>query len=510
MAVGQSGYGKALPPLAGSAAAPDAEPCGAGTPMRTPESAPLSGPSSGASTPVAGSPLVSAAAAPQTGEGPAEPPDGGGSAPEFPPAGSMADRDDVHRPPELPSAGSVADAEPAAAAAQHEVEPDAAATALQLEWMWGDAGVPGLSALAALNPMRWSRGSPEKVAAELEAQGTTARPVLLCEVGDAGRHQFATPAAAARWVRDYAVQDGGEQQAPGTVSHAVCRMAGMAAAPALAIFCRAQSRQPWPKRNIFAANSYARRVMQYPADLAAAQEHKDNACHPRRAASWEDFAGTRAAHLAEFVALASLPAPDRPRGSVRCDGKSWQLEDSGPYHVAYVTTSGEPEAVVAFCSGQGSAADAAEHLGSPARAFIVGEDETEVPDLPASLLWRLGSNGPLTIVGYSQGALVALGCALLIGVQPWLRGCVLLNCTTAFWPLWMEKLLGADWWSEPPPVSEMIQSWVVRGSPLSDSLPGTGRLPQAPGTTFMLPSRAEGRSAMENHRLSNFLSSRCE
>merc|ERR1719337_165523 len=52
-----------------------------------------------------------------------------------------------------------------------------------LEWMWGDAGIPGLTrGLAQQNPLRRQRGHPGKVAnvLEREARGEAkARPVLV-------------------------------------------------------------------------------------------------------------------------------------------------------------------------------------------------------------------------------------------------------------------------------------------------------------------------------------------
>ena len=52
---------------------------------------------------------------------------------------------------------------------------------LQLEWMWADAKIlpiSGFGALASLNPMRWSSGSPDQVLEQL-TKATTGRPVKL-------------------------------------------------------------------------------------------------------------------------------------------------------------------------------------------------------------------------------------------------------------------------------------------------------------------------------------------
>ncbi len=44
------------------------------------------------------------------------------------------------------------------------------------------------------------------------------------------------------------------------------------------------------------------------------------------------------------------------------------------------------------------------------------------------------------VVGYSQGGIAALGCALSLGDQPWFRQCTLLNPTLAYWPMWLNSL----------------------------------------------------------------------
>ena len=64
----------------------------------------------------------------------------------------------------------------------------------ELEWMWGDAGSFPLigGVFARANPLRWSRGTPEKVAEELGEGGkysTESRPVQLRVTGQSYTYQ---------------------------------------------------------------------------------------------------------------------------------------------------------------------------------------------------------------------------------------------------------------------------------------------------------------------------------
>ena len=81
----------------------------------------------------------------------------------------------------------------------------------EVEWMYADARVlplPGLRAMAAANPLRWSRGRPDKIVDELESVGVgwwggsnEARPVQLRIVGQSYMHKFASAREAAQVCR---------------------------------------------------------------------------------------------------------------------------------------------------------------------------------------------------------------------------------------------------------------------------------------------------------------------
>jgi hypothetical protein len=78
----------------------------------------------------------------------------------------------------------------------------------EVEWMYADARMlplPGLRALAAVNPLRWSRGRPDKIVDELERVGVgwwgksnETRPVQLRLVGQSYMHKFASARDAAQ------------------------------------------------------------------------------------------------------------------------------------------------------------------------------------------------------------------------------------------------------------------------------------------------------------------------
>jgi len=84
-----------------------------------------------------------------------------------------------------------------------------------------------------------------------------------------------------------------------------------------------------------------------------------------------------------------------------------------------------------------------------------------------------------------------------------------LSPATMFWPYWMSNLLAEDWWTNAPPVSAKITSWVIGHDPLSDIVPGTRglRAPQTPGITMVLPAKFNDKDIIKNHALANFLAS---
>ena len=182
----------------------------------------------------------------------------------------------------------------------------------EVEWMYADARVlplPGLRAIATANPLRWSRGRPDKVVEELESVGAgwwgssnEARPVQLRLVGQTYMHKFAsareaaqvrrlaaaTPGAAARarrrlslarvcqWLRECEA----EPDESDSITTIAAWLGKAMAAPALALFCRIHSKQPWAKKNLFFASSYALRACNLPQKISRLQQLHSHA-HPR-------------------------------------------------------------------------------------------------------------------------------------------------------------------------------------------------------------------------------------
>ena len=430
---------------------------------------------------------------------------------------------------------------------------------VRLQWMWGDAGVlplPGFKWAAKVNPFRWSKAAaPDAVAdamSKLKWKKQT-RKVKLRIVGQNNTLKFANGRAAAEWVREQC--ESGDAAAAnlrpteatsGKVSFAA-GAAGSLAAPALALWLRVQARdsgRPWRKRNLFVAASYARRVTQVPREVVDMQQHLSKASaegHPRREIPWDEFDTSRTRVLTAFVEAAATPVADRP-ASITLDatGEEYQLAagpaggNDSPFWVAYVCPAAAG-AVLAFRGGDGGVDDAKNHFGSPARAFIAGEDPGAFPVglQPAlDLLEALGRDASVTVIGYSQGGIPALACGLAFGHMPWLNKCILLNAATVFWPPWFSAeeggnggsgdgggggggggrarpLLRDDWWQNPDGIGrarEIILSYIIRDDPLSDGVPG-GKMkaPQVPGTTLVLPAVCFGTNIGENHAFKHFV-----
>jgi len=103
-----------------------------------------------------------------------------------------------------------------------------------------------------------------------------------------------------------------------------------------------------------------------------------------------------------------------------------------------------------------------------------------------------------------------------------MKACILLNCATLFWPIWLNNLLPeGPWWDTkggeddgedgqggvPPRWWENIESWCIADDPLSDAMPGGQFLaPLAPGVTKVLPTRASGTNIIDNHSFVHFVS----
>lgn len=166
------------------------------------------------------------------------------------------------------------------------------------------------------------------------------------------------------------------------------------------------------------------------------------------------------------------------------------------------------------------------------------ETKTQTEEATKWISFEEGANEPhfravseISLVGYSQGALPAAGCAILL--DSWLkdekaeasfasicelRECVLLNPATVFWPAWLSKLIrdhsntsmptASDWWLVPSDSlstwAPLLTSWVIGNDPLSEGAPGgVARPPHLPGCTMVLPQCSE--ILLKNHALENFV-----
>eukprot|EP00658_Telonema_sp_P-2_P054343 TRINITY_DN43226_c0_g2_i1.p1 TRINITY_DN43226_c0_g2~~TRINITY_DN43226_c0_g2_i1.p1 ORF type:complete len:323 (-),score=59.03 TRINITY_DN43226_c0_g2_i1:43-1011(-) len=307
--------------------------------------------------------------------------------------------------------------------------------------MWADAGIVPLvgSILAQVNRLRWSSGSPQQIAEELEAQAEV-RPVTLKVAGQSYSHQFADPMEAATWIREAA-----SDHHPGDSNVVLAiggKLATAVAEPALAVFCRLNSTMGFPANNIFSAAAFARRAIHLP--LALSREQTRPGCHPRMAIAWEDFEQSEDRQICAFVEAATKQA--RPEEMVVM-GKEWRLERSGKYWVVYLSEA-TAEAVMTFKAGDGGSDDAKNNPGSPAYSYVQGLDDDEFPesDVPIGICRELAERGQLTVVGYSQGGIPAMACTMMCGAEPGFTRTVLFNCATMFWPEWLNRLFPDDWW----------------------------------------------------------------
>jgi hypothetical protein len=375
---------------------------------------------------------------------------------------------------------------------------------VELEWMWADAGVLPLigGVLASANPYRWSnKGRPNLIAAELDEQSED-RAVSLRSHGQAYAHKFDSPAAAAIWIRNTS-----SDHHAGSADIALLfagKLAAAAAEPALAWMVYRNTKKPWPGNNIFSAYAYAHKTIQLPLLIAAAQKRPGQ--HPRIPIDWGEFNSSKEQMLTSFVAAVK----DRPE-QLRCQDGDWTLVGHDMFWVAY-TCAATGSSVLAFRGGDGGSEDAKAHFGSPARSFVLNEDEAQVPALlmqPVELCRKLATDGSLCVVGYSQGGIPAMACALMLGAEEGFTKCVLFNCATMFWPKYLDLVLPENWWDTPlrsiKGMRGPILSYIVTNDPLSEGLPGGDRAPQTPGTTYVLPAVAHGARVIENHAFELFV-----
>ena len=442
------------------------------------------------------------------------PPDGYATPPEF--FGDNLNADSLLQQLTLTKEGLDADATEHAAGEGADSDEgaggDSATDDVLLKWMWGDAALGGVSALARLaqaNPLRWSASmSPADLQVCLRNQAKS-RPVLVQILGQPQRIRFPNPGACVDWIKESMSELGTEPSVEKDVEVAnpVQSVPGPAASPVkmdaeaaiwrfvspvfMVYFMRRHARTTWREKNVFVASAYARRACQRPHHVSAMQDSSgrvgEGGVHARRPATLEDF---QAAGGPVYKALVEAGSPfafsQRPQ-QLEAGGKLWVCVDSSPYWMGWVAQSatGDAECVVCFRGADGRTLDSCQHPGSPVRAFINGCSENDLPDLPLELLSSLadrvahvrarGGAGSVTLAGFSQGALVALACALgwgeVAGMEhldaSTLTAVHLFNCSTMFWPAWYQHLLAKEWWTVPPPCSAKISSWVIQHDPLS-------------------------------------------
>lgn len=379
---------------------------------------------------------------------------------------------------------------------EHDVE-------IELEWMWADAEIlPGLHFLAHINPLRWHRGKPLKVAEELEAVAPI-RQVNMRIVGQHNHLTFESCAAAARWIRDTENMNLVPTPSSSTPDF-MGWIVGNYYISGMAIFLRLNPEKSlnWLNSNIFTATSYAHLVKSSYDSVVLLQSHPGR--HLKSLSSWDLFDGSPANQLAPLIEIVHcMSRQDRPsvlevegdigkevegdkkrekicprqrrRGELaleqwemihlttesshqggKCAGRP-EVALENQYWAAFRNRSDPLALVVAFRGGDGGVFDAKNHPGSPLRAFYQDNwrtDSETIPPalweaLPVAALLRIHDQVPgisVTLCAYSMGGVAALTSALLIGDQPWLKNCFLYNCASLYWPRgsWFSHLLNSQ------------------------------------------------------------------
>jgi hypothetical protein len=396
-----------------------------------------------------------------------------------------------------------------------------------LQWMWADSGIaPGgfFAAMAKMDPFRWSaKMTPDALKRDLSSLPSSheRRPVRLSLCGQTHELEFSCPESAVRWIDEAQQEISGQTQAASLGILNFHRVPFLVPA-AIAVHLRLNAKTPWMQHNIFAAAAFARRVVKSPRKVVRMQADRSACRHHQSFMSWEDFHHSADQGATHFIQFACQPSEGRAvHSELAAHGNQWVCVESARFWVLFRSKSGG-SAVIAFRGGDGGTSDQCDHPGSPLRSFIHGEDPELPPQLPLqalkSIISRRGVDVPLTtltIVGYSMGCLPAIACALSFGSCSdlplnTLSRVILFNPATMFWPLWFRPpLLSDDWWSNIPPASSVIVSYVVKDDPLSDGLPGPRgfRAPVLPGHTYFLPPKFSGADTAQNHSLQNFCDS---
>lgn len=150
------------------------------------------------------------------------------------------------------------------------------------------------------------------------------------------------PNEAADWVRDLDGRNGLALLRIGSSLTQFFTVHG------LAMFCRVHSSGTWLKKNnIFSAWGYARRICQFPAEIAAKQA--DMGTHRRCAVAWSDFDTSTSRQFAELFAATMLPNTSRPQ-TVQVGG-SWNRyeDDNEPYWAVYEHDTWHSAVHASFC-----------------------------------------------------------------------------------------------------------------------------------------------------------------
>ena len=362
----------------------------------------------------------------------------------------------------------------------------------RVAWMWADAGLLGLRALANVNPLRWSSGTVAEVVQQLESNGDSRRPVKLV-ISDRTEHVFADVGAARAWLLGIGAHE--EEFVVPTGSFVLSFAMKVLSVPGFALFLRTTSgdeNRSWSQRNVFAAWSYATQVVNHPHRVRALQA-KSGECRERRN-TWKEFFAGPDAQLVPFLHAAQRLVSERPT-TVTAGGAEWARDDSSDCADDFwaVYASGNC-AILAIRGGDadGRPGDMKRHCGSPVRAFAQGDNCEREPCelLPVETAKRLLAAGrELTVVAFSQGGIagmaVAYACAGLARVA-------LFNSANMFWPPWLAV-------RDPEQCCRRVVAYTVEGDPLSDGVRGSFVAPRVfQADNVLLPTRASG---FDNHYL---------
>ena len=289
---------------------------------------------------------------------------------------------------------------------------------VSVKWMWGDAGVSKLLAMA--NPLRWSPSSSiDTIEKELLFHGKTLRPVVLRISGDTD-HTFVDPLSARAWLLGLSsLEDNNnsnqdeEYRVPGKSLLLGLSMKFLSV-PGLTVFLRflsSEKKRTWGQNNLFSAYSYATKVVNKPYLVASVQSEE---CLEKREL-WSNFFSSKDAALVVFIHAVQCLEDDRPE-SVNFDGASWRRFDAATQHDLFCAYVCDAQAIVAFRGGDADhrPGDMKRHVGSPIRAYVQADSLDREPSelLPIDLIQSLlEKKFSVTVVAFSQGVIGAIAVA---------------------------------------------------------------------------------------------------